>query len=440
MSPRCQPADDRQPARRRRGRDSPDAVLFRIKTLAAVDLAGPFFNTPEQRLALARQRFFERGERPTGLVSEAVIQSWMRCLQQRQQPEKAVAFEPVTASRVQSVLMRNRLLLQVAEAEMQQLQATLAGTSAAALLVDAQGVVMCSTWHQPSADTPLINLASRVGVNLSEAAVGTTAPGVALHAGRVVKVDGGEHFAHTLRGLQCAAAPVRDAAGRLVAVLDLSSEGRSFGFDATLLVERYARGIENRLLCAQAGALSPDRIIVRLQLDAALLAGPWAALVGIDESGQVDWLNAAAAALLGQPSPWSLPVGLSSEALLGLAPPALAAACRAAAPQPLRLPNGLRVWSQCRRAGSLALADVEAGIVDAGLAPAAAPATGATTTAPAGGPTLHDADRRLVQQTLAACGGNVSRAARQLGVSRGLIYRHMAPMPAEASADEGPPV
>ncbi len=393
-----------------------------------MSLPGPFFNTAEQRLALARQRFFERGERPTGLVSEAVIQSWMRCLQQRQQPDRSVTFEPVTASRVQSVLMRNRLLLQVAEAEMLQLQATLAGTSAAALLVDAQGVVMRSTGRQASSETPLINLASRVGVNLSEAAVGTTAPGVAAHAGRVVKVDGGEHFAHAMRGLQCAAAPVRDAGGRLVAVLDLSSEGRSFGFDAGLLVERYARGIENRLLCAQAGALSPERLIVRLQLDAALLAGPWAALVGVDEEGRVDWLNAAAAALLGQQSPWSLPVGLSSEALLGLSLPALAAACQADSPQALRLPNGLRVWSQCRRAGRWAQAggdeDCDAG---AGSTPPPPDTQAAAATpSPPAGPTLHDADRRLVQQTVAACGGNVSRAARQLGVSRGLIYRHMS--------------
>jgi hypothetical protein len=31
----------------------------------------PFFATPEQRFNLARQRFFEDGQRPTGLVSAA---------------------------------------------------------------------------------------------------------------------------------------------------------------------------------------------------------------------------------------------------------------------------------------------------------------------------------------------------------------------------------
>ena len=33
--------------------------------------ANPFYASPEQRVALARQRFFEDGVRPSGMVSEA---------------------------------------------------------------------------------------------------------------------------------------------------------------------------------------------------------------------------------------------------------------------------------------------------------------------------------------------------------------------------------
>ncbi|MDP1790122.1 MAG: helix-turn-helix domain-containing protein, partial [Methylibium sp.] len=39
--------------------------------------------------------------------------------------------------------------------------------------------------------------------------------------------------------------------------------------------------------------------------------------------------------------------------------------------------------------------------------------------------TLIDSHRRMIDSTLLECGGNVSRAARQLGVSRGLIYRRL---------------
>jgi transcriptional regulator of acetoin/glycerol metabolism len=43
------------------------------------------------------------------------------------------------------------------------------------------------------------------------------------------------------------------------------------------------------------------------------------------------------------------------------------------------------------------------------------------------GARLRAASQELIERTLAACGGNVSRAARELGVSRGLIYRHLKP-------------
>ncbi|MEZ5702903.1 MAG: hypothetical protein R3E42_14630 [Burkholderiaceae bacterium] len=36
----------------------------------------PFFRTPEQRAALARQRYFDEHASPSGLVSEAVVHSW----------------------------------------------------------------------------------------------------------------------------------------------------------------------------------------------------------------------------------------------------------------------------------------------------------------------------------------------------------------------------
>jgi transcriptional regulator of acetoin/glycerol metabolism len=45
--------------------------------------------------------------------------------------------------------------------------------------------------------------------------------------------------------------------------------------------------------------------------------------------------------------------------------------------------------------------------------------------------TLRDNDRHLIVQTLQACAGNVSKAARKLGVSRGLIYRHLKQAKAE---------
>lgn len=45
---------------------------------------------------------------------------------------------------------------------------------------------------------------------------------------------------------------------------------------------------------------------------------------------------------------------------------------------------------------------------------------------PQGGSTLREQSRQRVQQTLTECGGNVSEAARRLGISRTTFYRHLA--------------
>ena len=60
-----------------------------------------------------------------------------------------------------------------------------------------------------------------------------------------------------------------------------------------------------------------------------------------------------------------------------------------------------------------------------GAATAKAPTVEPELPARVGEASLHEANRHLIDRTLAACQGNVSRAARELGVSRGLIYRRL---------------
>ena len=194
--------------------------------------ANPFYASPEQRVALARQRFFEDGVRPSGMVSEAVIQSWSRCLRTHPDPARPAVFEPVTASRVHGTLRDNRQLLEAAGQELQRLQVTLAGTSSTAMLTDAQGVIIGTTFTQARHHERLMPIATRIGVNLAEEAVGTNAPGITARSGQPSVVLGCEHFFGNVQMMHCAAAPIRDVRGRLAGVLDLSSEGLPFGFDA----------------------------------------------------------------------------------------------------------------------------------------------------------------------------------------------------------------
>lgn len=371
--------------------------------------AQPFFATPEQRLAWARQRFFERGEAPTGLVSEALIQSWQRCVRAGREGSEHVAFEPISAVRLDSALRRSRQLCEAAAESFQRLELALGGTGCRLLLADAEGMIVRLSQAPTGGPTAAVlpDLA-RLGVNVSESLLGTNAPGVVLRTGQACSVSGPEHFFDQVAAIHCAAAPIRDTQGRIAGVLDLSIEDRCFGFDALPLVGMYASAIENRLLRAQ----SVEHLVVEFQASPDVLGTPLAGLIGVAPDGRVAWMNGMAARLLGAQAPQPA----SSEALLGLAMAALLDHSRRSELALLRLPNGLNVWMRVQ----LQARDGLRGVFAAAVAPPAA-----AEPAPMPAPSLSVASRELIAKTVQDCGGNISEAARRLGVSRGRVYRQV---------------
>lgn len=396
----------------------------------------PFFETQAQRVALARQRFFDEGQRPSGLVGEHVIQSWSRCTHAHLDPQRALEFDPVSVSRLHATLGRNRELLEVARAELTQLEAALAGTRCRALLADRDGVIVHSTQGRATPNEQLLPVAARIGVNLSETRVGTTAPGIVLKTGNACSVMGSEHFFHCVQVMHCAAAPIHDRHGRLAGVLDLTIESQPFGFDAASLVGLYATAIEGRLLQAQ----SDNHLVLQFQASPALLGTPLEALAGIGDDGRVAWMNRAARRLLGAADRAD---DGDAETLFGLDLHGLLALTRRESAGLLQLPSGLSVWLRARlqaRDGGASAATV---LHDATVAESPVPLAVAAETEPDGTPgaepplapaTLDSQHRALIDRTLSACDGNVSRAARTLGVSRGLLYRHLRQ---RAATDEG---
>lgn len=376
-----------------------------------------------ERIALARRRYFEEGMPPSGVVSEAVFQSWARCQRLHATPASKVAFEPVSTSRTQLALQKNRALHDAWLQEMPHLQAVLGTTSCAAMLTDGSGVLIAATCVG-RAHERLMPIATRLGVNLAEEAVGTTAPGVAARTGQAVVVYAAEHFFEDVKTMHCAAAPIRDVHGRLAGLLDISSETLPFRFDAASVVALYAGAIENRLLVAQ----SREHLVLRFQIDPSLLDSPAAALVGLDTQGVLAWRNGTASRLLGMPMSDASGSPASVEEALGASLAQLIRLCGKGNAM-LHLPNGLMVWARAE----LQAPDGSRGMHALGT-------LAETTTTPISTPTpapalaaqvvrLREADCSLIECTLQACGGNVSVAAKTLGVSRGLIYRRLRENP-----------
>lgn len=387
-----------------------------------------FFSTQADRIALARQRYFEEGELPSGVVSEAVFQSWARCLRSKQNPRAALEFQPVTASRAQLALQKNRLLRDAWLADVGELDAVLGATNCGAMLTDPSGVLIGAT-RSPRGHEKITPVAHRIGVNFAEEAVGTTAPGIVARTGKQAVVQGAEHFFESVSFMHCAAAPIRDIHGNLAGVLDMSSEGIAFNFDAASVVGLYASSIENRLLVSQ----STEHLIVCFQISPSMLDTPMAGLMGVDMEGRIVWRNAAASRLLGV-GPDGAQSGFSNVDEILQSSFSELASNRSKSHTMLRLPNGLLVHMRCElqaRDGHHHLFAVDqtsqqnpmvAINTTPALTPTAAPEE-AIALAAAEPASLRDADVDLIAKTLKECGGNVSAAARKLRVSRGLIYR-----------------
>jgi transcriptional regulator of acetoin/glycerol metabolism len=390
-----------------------------------------FFDTREARIALARQRYFEEGISPTGMVSEAVFQSWTRCHRSSQKPHDKIEFQPVSFSRSQLALQKNRTLHQAWVDEMPAMGSGLGSAHYSAILTDATGVLLGAT---PSAHLGqvIIPAAHRIGVNLSEEHVGTSAPGIVVRTGKQASVLGAEHYATAVNTMFCAAAPIRNIRGELAGVLDISSEGAPFKFDPASVVGLYATAIENRLLVAQ----SQDLLIVKFQFLPAIIETPMVAMLGFDLAGQLVWINSMASNFLGLSVNRDGRQACATEQIFDANFGVLASLVGQGV-RSQRLRNGLRVFITCElRKHGLPVAQATHKTPHTPAIGSPAPQAPETQTlANVSMPRAHkaylptdslrEADADLIRKCLADYRGNVSQAAKRLKVSRGLIYRRL---------------
>lgn len=378
----------------------------------------PHAPTEALRVARARERFFGEGLRPTGLVSEAVLQSWMRCTAQGQRYSEDLSFESVSALRLDTALRRSRPLLEAAQGPLRELEGSLGSTGCHVLLVNPQGLVVHASPSHAALDEGLMRRVARPGVDLSEHLAGTNAPAVVLKTGRACRIGGGEHFFEQTGAMHCAAAPIRDLHGRLAGVLNLVLERQPFSFDAELLVGLQAAAIERQLMLLQ----STQHTLVEIHVLADSLGRPGAGLIGLDEEGRLAWCNAQARQFI--------PAAERSdcEEVLGLKLSALWHSAAQPYPTLLTLPSGLCVWARLRLPLDLAVSPPAA--IQAEMAVQAeggdSRPSSAQEPSPAVPPSLLAHERELLNRTLQACDGNISETARRLGISRGRIYRHLA--------------
>ena len=145
---------------------------------------------------------------------------------------------------------RSEFVRRLAQAELETLSRQIAGSNFLLAFADQEGVVLDlyadNRFTMNAGEDAILP-----GSVWTESVAGTNGLGTALAAGTAVAVTGMEHFFLKLGDISCSAAPVRDAHGQVVGVLDASSCYESRQRHTQALVQMAATHIENRLLAHQ---------------------------------------------------------------------------------------------------------------------------------------------------------------------------------------------
>ncbi|RKT47129.1 sigma-54-dependent Fis family transcriptional regulator [Thiocapsa rosea] len=190
-------------------------------------------------------------ERIRASMDDVTIASWQRChVRYGLDPDKAP--EPVVVARGDLLERqeRSRRLLEIARHEMTNLYQQLAGSGHAIMLTDSDGILLNYIGDPLFTDT-----AARVGFQTgavwNEAVQGTNAMGTCLVEQKPLVIHKSAHYFKRNALLTCAAAPILDPHGNVLAILDASSEAQLAQQHTMVLLNMSAQMIENRVFfCA----------------------------------------------------------------------------------------------------------------------------------------------------------------------------------------------
>lgn len=352
------------------------------------------------RIAQARRVVLEQHQTDSApWLSPGIERSWRRCLGLGLDPHQQLMFTTVSASKMREAIDNSRALREAASVVLRSLTRAMLHTQHFAILTNAEGTVI-DVFGPVDSHNPHARAIARIGVDLSEAAAGTTAISTTLAELQPVWLHRGEHFFENATVFSCAGAPIFGPDGYCVGMLDLTGVNVPEQPALKHLVEQSARGIENQLVLSQA-----YRVLLRLNWPGRVLGDDSDGLVVVSDEGYLVGMNRSAREMLSLGMRWDAYEHCSQ--VFAMTPSALFDAASARrGPFEVPLWTGLRLQVlACTR-----------------LEPATPQrkASVSTQTVP-----LKDIETALIIKAVEDAHGNVQQAARVLGISRATVYRKL---------------
>ncbi|MEQ5836301.1 sigma-54-dependent Fis family transcriptional regulator [Marinobacter sp. NFXS9] len=236
---------------------------------------------------------------PTGM--ELIGRSWKRCIEEYGlDPARPRSARIVTQQTLREHQDSVDEFLNVARAGVEQLYGAIAKLGYVLLLTDHRGITV-----QYLGDNRYDRLLRKAGLYLgadwSEQYAGTCAVGTCIQEQQALTCHRVDHFDATHINLTCTSAPIRDPAGNLLAVLDISAldspHARSSQNFALHLTQLYARMIEDAYFLRRYR----HQMIFRCDTSREFVQVNGQYLFAISEEGAIEATNSAARGLMAKP-------------------------------------------------------------------------------------------------------------------------------------------
>lgn len=158
-------------------------------------------------------------------VHPLIAESWLRCLRAGVNPYNNENHHFLDPSKLTKALREKEALIEIAKPFMSNLHKFVKGSGFVVVLTDENGYILELFGDDDNLQNSLTNNFF-LGASWDEVEAGTNAIGTTLVLGAPIQVSGAEHYCQKYHCLTCSAAPILDADGRIIGVLDMS--GSSF--------------------------------------------------------------------------------------------------------------------------------------------------------------------------------------------------------------------
>jgi transcriptional regulator of acetoin/glycerol metabolism len=353
-------------------------------------------------IAIARRSVLEdRGSLQNSHIDSWIERSWKRCLSKGYEPQTEVQFAQISSQDLRRVEVENHDLIRAAKPLMDKLGRAIANTNYFAILTNAQGIVIDANGPIDQTDKRA-RLISRIGVDLSEHAVGTTAIGAALTELQPVWVHRGEHFFNDNTAFSCAGSPLFGSNGQCIGMLDLTGIMVPERPELKHLTSLTARTIENALLLQQ-----PHNLLLRINWPGQPLGEDTDGLIALNSEGSILGANQTARFMVPQLSQLSSSIMHASDLFAMPFSMLFDSSRRSHVAIEVPLWSGLRLIALALRP--------ENERTSMHIRTDSAHASHA----------LRDVEAEMIKQAVDQARGNIAQAARDLGISRATLYRKL---------------